>query len=231
MKRFLSALILRFLPALQPPAVMLDARDSLKRALAAVSSRLPSEMPAFQLPRLPELTLPRLPELSLPKLPELSMPRLKFPALPEMPSMPSMPSMAGLGRFLSGLSISTLVFAPGQLQGIAAFCHFAAGDLTPQADVPRTEQISTDPGRAPSLLRSAVRLLECVWDRLETGARAWRPVLLAGAPRADALPPAAPLPRRVVAAELAWPAPQAESVAEVWFEDCERGQRPPPVLA
>lgn len=201
---------------------MLDARDSFRRALAAVSNRLPSEMPAFHLP---ELSLPKLPEITLPKLPDFSLPRLRLPALPEMPAMPS---MAGLGRFLSSLSISTLVFAPGQLQGIAAFCHFASDNLTPQADSPRTEQICTDPGRAPVLLSAAVRLLAGVWDRLETGARAWQPALAEGAALASTLPPVAPAPRAVEASTLAWPAPQTQSVAQVWFEDCERGQRPPP---
>lgn len=213
MKRFLSALILRFLPTLQPPAVMLDARESIRKAWAAVSDRLPTEMPVFTLPKLPEITLPRL----------------KLPALPAMPEMPAMPSMSALGRFFSGLSISTLIFAPGQLQGIAAFCHFAAGDLAPQADTPRIEQIASDlPVRAADVACEVS--IDRAWASIRPAA--WRiAAALETSIAADAMPLAVPAPEAVAALALAWPEPREETISNSWSEACERGQRPPPGMA
>ena len=196
--------------------MMLDARDSIRRAWAAVSDRLPSEMPAFHLPKLPELHLPKL----------------KLPTLPSMPEMPAMPSMAALGRFLSGLSISTLVFAPGQLQGIAAFCHFAAGDLAPQPDVPRVEQITPDMHGRSMAQWSASRLNPVAGVALRIEApKAWQPSVLDFSESANAMPPQAPAPAAVVALVQNWPEPRVGFSSVVWSEACERGQRPPPVLA
>lgn len=196
--------------------MMVDARESIRRAWAAVSDRLPSEMPAFHLPKLPELHLPKL----------------KLPTLPSMPEMPAMPSISALGRFLSGLSISTLVFAPGQLQGIAAFCHFAAGDLAPQPDVPRVEQTTPDTRSRPILAHWEGPQLAVGLVAIRSEApKAWLTRVASVTEAACALPAPQPAPRAVVALALSWPAPQEKFSSVSWREACERGQRPPPGLA
>jgi hypothetical protein len=136
-KRFLSALLMRALPALHPPAFMSDASESVRRAWAAVSasvtSYLPTELPT--LPRLPNL--PRLPSLSLPSLPSLSLPKFSLPQVPTI-SPP-------LGRFFS--SLTTLMFAPGQIHGLAIYYQVATGSMICDADAgPRVEWVD---GSAP----------------------------------------------------------------------------------
>jgi hypothetical protein len=117
-KRFLSALLMRALPALQPPAFMSDAGESVRRAWAAVSASvtgyLPTEMP----------TLPRMPTLSLPKI-----------SLPQVPAI-SPP----LGRFFS--SLTTLMFAPAQIHGLAIYYQVATRNLICDPDAgPRVEWV------------------------------------------------------------------------------------------
>ncbi|OAI42878.1 hypothetical protein AYO41_03250 [Verrucomicrobia bacterium SCGC AG-212-E04] len=135
---------MRVLPAVQPPAFMSDAGESVRKAWAAMSASvagcLPTEMPP--LPRLPNLSLPQLnlPSFRLPQRPTISPP---------------------LGRFFS--SLSTLMFAPGQIHGMAIYYQVATFDMVSAAsDGPRVEcvdvaakpwaaqsKISFDPG-APS---------------------------------------------------------------------------------
>lgn len=107
---------MRVLPALQPPAFMSDAGESVRKAWAAMSASvagyLPTEMPP--LPRLPALTMPNF---RLPQRPTISPP---------------------LGRFFSSLSV--LIFAPGQIHGMAIYYQVATGDLTGAAAAgPRVE--------------------------------------------------------------------------------------------
>ncbi len=109
---------MRALPALQPPAFMSDASESVRRAWAAVSASvtgyLPTEMP----------TLPRLPALSLPKI-----------SLPQVPAI-SPP----LGRFFS--SLTTLMFAPGQIHGLAIYYQVATRNMICDPDAgPRVEWV------------------------------------------------------------------------------------------
>ncbi len=116
MKRFLSAMLMRALPALQPPAFVSDAGDSVRRAWAAVSASvtgyLPTELPA--LPRLPTLSLPKI---SLPQVPAISPP---------------------LGRFFS--SLTTLMFAPAQIHGLAIYYQVATRNMICDPDAgPRVE--------------------------------------------------------------------------------------------
>jgi hypothetical protein len=111
---------MRALPALQPPAFMSDASESVRRAWAAVSASvtgyLPTEMPT--LPRMPALSL-SLPKLSLPQVPTISPP---------------------LGRFFS--SLTTLMFAPGQIHGLAIYYQVATRNMICDPDAgPRVEWV------------------------------------------------------------------------------------------
>jgi hypothetical protein len=97
---------------------MSDASESVRRAWAAVSASvtgyLPTEMP----------TLPRLPALSLPKI-----------SLPQVPAI-SPP----LGRFFS--SLTTLMFAPGQIHGLAIYYQVATRNMICDPDAgPRVEWV------------------------------------------------------------------------------------------
>lgn len=107
---------MRVLPTLQPPAFMSDAGESVRKAWAAMSASvagcLPTEMPPM--PRLPALTMP---SFRLPQRPTMSPP---------------------LGRFFSSLSV--LMFAPGQIHGMAIYYQVATGELVRAADEgPRVE--------------------------------------------------------------------------------------------
>jgi hypothetical protein len=97
---------------------MSDASESVRRAWAAVSASvsgyLPTEMPA--LPRLPTLSLPKI---SLPQVPAISPP---------------------LGRFFS--SLTTLMFAPGQIHGLAIYYQVATRNMICDPDAgPRVEWV------------------------------------------------------------------------------------------
>jgi len=120
-KRYLSALLMRALPTVQPPAFMSDASESVRRAWAAVSASVTEYLPT-ELPSLPRL--PRLPALSLPKI-----------SLPQVPAI-SPP----LGRFFS--SLTTLMFAPGQIHGLAIYYQVAMRNMICDPDAgPRVEWV------------------------------------------------------------------------------------------
>ena len=147
---------MRVLPALQPPAFMSDAGESVRKAWAAMSASvagyLPTELPP--LPRLPALTLPSF-------------------RLPQRPTIPP-----PLGRFFSSLSV--LIFAPGQIHGMAIYYQVATGDLKgAAADGPRVEfldvaavpwssgpVVSVQPDSAAAPAHAAVTRARCVSDWL-----------------------------------------------------------------
>ena len=111
-------MLMRALPALQQPAFMSDAGDSVRRAWAAVSASVSGYLPT-ELP-----TLPRLPTLSLPKI-----------SLPQVPAI-SPP----LGRFFS--SLTTLMFAPAQIHGLAIYYQVATRNMICDPDAgPRHEVV------------------------------------------------------------------------------------------
>ena len=112
-------MLMRALPAMEPPAFMSDAGDSVRRAWASVSATVTGYLPT-EMPTLP--TLPRLPALSLPKI-----------SLPQVPAI-SPP----LGRFFS--SLTTLMFAPGQIHGLAIYYQVATRNMICDPDAgPRVE--------------------------------------------------------------------------------------------
>ncbi len=217
MKRLLTAAILRFLPAVQPPVVVPApaGRGSVRRAWDAVSasvaSCLPGEMPSLS--RLSSLSRSRLPTFTLPKL--------------------SLPAMQPFGRFIS--SLPALMLAPGQLQSLAVCYHVVTGELTPSATEEPVSWIAANspetilvPAAAPVLVAPATRVhlasATSVRSSSSTWAKFFPSVVLT-----EECAPVAPAPRFVsVASPLR--SPLGVICADAWLEETERGQRPPPVL-
>ncbi len=203
---------MRVLPTLQPPAFMSDAGESVRKAWAAMSASvagcLPTEMPPM--PRLPALTMP---SFRLPQRPTISPP---------------------LGRFFSSLSV--LMFAPGQIHGIAIYYQVATGELVrAAANGPRVEcldvaalpwssdpVVNVRPDANPASAHSPAAVARRVRD--------WRP---AGGMLIDLVFAAAVMP---VAPEFVEVTTALAGVAESrkhWVDLAAqgmrvRGQRPPP---
>lgn len=204
---------MRVLPALQPPAFMSDAGESVRRAWAAmsasVSGYLPSEMPP--LPKLPVMTLP---SFRLPQRPTISPP---------------------LGRFFS--SLTTLMFAPGQIHGMAIYYHVATRELVSAASAgPLVECVdvaavpwSSGPAvnLRPNLAAkpAAVAVARCASD--------WQPasVLWPDLYLTAAALPGAPEFVEVTASSLAGDLGQKHWVDLAAHGSRVRGQRPPPLGA
>ncbi len=212
MKKFISAFILRFLPAQQPSAVVVEARESMRRAWESVANRLPAQFPT--------LTLPKMPVISMPKI-----------TLPVMPSL-----VPQFGRFFSGLS--TLVLAQGQLQSFAVFCHVVAGDMAEGPVDAKIELADAPTGERPD--RSGMILTATPADQGQAGLTAAvtrRQDLFAQA-GTDSIA----ICRAAVGAPGILPDSDGENLpaarptgsralADCWLRANERSQRPPPVVA
>ncbi len=213
-KAFLSAFLLRVLPALDRRAAMTGvfegAMDSVRRAWAAVAESVAARMPE----RLPHFTLPTLP-FSLPSLPSFSTPPL--------------------GRVMS--SLGTMMLAPAQLHGLAAYYHLATGDLAPPSVAPAVFVAGDCSAAEPRLPTANARADSgpCLASAAVLGTSWVAPVLaldLPGLPltAAAALPPS----RQELLADPA--AGVADHLricrrGDTWQQEAERGQRPPPAAA
>ena len=208
---------MRALPAVQPPAFVSDASESVRRAWAAVSASvseyLPTELPA--LPRLPTISI-SLPKISLPQVPTISPP---------------------LGRFFS--SLTTLMFAPAQIHGLAIYYQVATRNLICDPDAgPRVEWVDDIDARSheKAVLTMRASLADASAARAGVTMSRFEPAAHSiAAAMALLLPAGAALPTSEFS-ELVALGPSADPAREYWVDLAAqevrvRGQLPPPLAA